>query len=312
MHLSAPQKNVLETELYFKNTSIQNIGGYMCFEKEIDYDTMNKAYNQLLKNADGLRIKITRSNNEYSQEIKEYKYEKLENVGNIEDIDSTCDRWMRIPFNVYEKMYAFRFFKHKGKCGLSIILHHLISDAWSITLVVSRLLEYYDSFLSNKEVPESLPSYNLFLEKEQEYLKSDKFLKDEKYWDEKFNEKPAFVSFAKNHAIKNPVGNRKYYKIEKSFRDKIEKYCLDNSISVPIFFEAILAVYGARTNNQDEITLCSLGLNRSSYTLKNTIGNFSNILPMRVKIDWNESFLKLCKNISSEHFDLFSRFNLIA
>ncbi len=309
MHLSAPQKNVLETELYFKNTSIQNIGGYMCFEKEIDYDTMNKAYNQLLKNADGLRIKITRSNNEYSQEIKEYKYEKLENVGNIEDIDSTCDRWMRIPFNVYEKMYAFRFFKHKGKCGLSIILHHLISDAWSITLVVSRLLEYYDSFLSNKEVPESLPSYNLFLEKEQEYLKSDKFLKDEKYWDEKFNEKPAFVSFAKNHAIKNPVGNRKYYKIEKSFRDKIEKYCLDNSISVPIFFEAILAVYGARTNNQDEITLCSLGLNRSSYTLKNTIGNFSNILPMRVKIDWNESFLKLCKNISSEHFDLFRHQN---
>ena len=62
MQLSAPQKNVLETDLYFKNTSIQNIGGYMIFEKKIDYEILNKAYNRLLENADSLRIVITNKN----------------------------------------------------------------------------------------------------------------------------------------------------------------------------------------------------------------------------------------------------------
>ena len=309
MHLSAPQKNVLETELYFKNTSIQNIGGYMWFEKEINYDILNKAYNKLLENADGLRLRIVKENNSYSQEINEYKYEQLENVGVVEDIESECNKWMRTPFDLYNKLYAFRFYKYKGKCGLSIILHHLISDAWSITIVVSRLFEYYNSYLNNNEVTEELPSYKLFLEKEKEYLESEKFIKDEKYWNDKYAEKPVFVSFAKNHSSANPTGNRKQFKIDKDFRDKIEKYCTDNSISVPVFFEGILAVYGARINSQDEITLCSLGLNRSGFVLKNTIGNFSNILPMRVKIDWNETFLNLCKNMASEHFDIFRHQN---
>ena len=96
MQLSAPQKNVLETELYFKDTPIQNIGGYMIFEKEINYEILNKAFNKLLKNADGLRLRIIKNNNEFSQEINPYKYESMENIGIVKDIDEQCKRWMSI------------------------------------------------------------------------------------------------------------------------------------------------------------------------------------------------------------------------
>lgn len=309
MQLSAPQRSVLETELYFKNTSVQNIGGYMIFEKKIEYDVLNKAFNRLLENADGLRIKISTKNNEAIQEFKEYKYEPLENAGKVTDIDEKCNQWMTTPFNIYDKLYAFRYFEYNGKCGLSIILHHLISDAWSIALVVSKIVEYYDGFLKNEDVESSMPSYSLFLYKEQEYFKSDKYKKDMAFWDDKFSEKPAFVSFTQNTTSKNPAGKRKKFVIKKEFRDEIEEYCNQNKISVAIFFEAILSVYGARINNQDEITLCSMGLNRTGKVLKDTIGNFSNILPMRVKINWDEGFLALCKKITEEHFEIYRHQN---
>ena len=305
MQLSAPQKNVLETDLYFKNTSIQNIGGYMIFEKKIDYEILNKAYNRLLENADSLRIVITNKDKEVTQEFKEYKHEVLENAGVIDNIDKKCEEWMTAPFNIYDKLYAFRYFEYDGKSGLSIILHHLISDAWSMALVVSKMVEYYNGFLNNDTVESNLPSYSLFLNKEQEYFESDKFIKDKEFWDKKFEEKPSFVSFAKSTTSKDPTGKRKKFIIEESFRKEIEEYCNNNKISVAVFFEAILSVYGARINNQDEITLCSMGLNRTGKVLKETIGNFSNILPMRVKIDWNEGFLKLCQDITSEHFEIY-------
>lgn len=209
MQLSAPQKNVLETELYFKNTSVQNIGGYMIFEKRIEYDILNKAFNRLLENADALRIRIVGKNNEAIQEFKEYKYEPLENAGVIDDIDEKCNQWMTTPFNIYDKLYAFRYFEYTGKCGLSIILHHLISDAWSIALVVSKMVEYYNEFLNNESVESSIPSYSLFLDKEQEYFNSDKYKKDMDFWNDRFAEKPAFVSFARNTNSKNPIGKKK-------------------------------------------------------------------------------------------------------
>ena len=38
--LTAPQKNVIETDNFFKNTSISNIGGYAIFDNDVDFDVM--------------------------------------------------------------------------------------------------------------------------------------------------------------------------------------------------------------------------------------------------------------------------------
>ena len=39
--LTAPQKNVVETDKFFKNTAISNIGGYAIFEGKVDNKQKN-------------------------------------------------------------------------------------------------------------------------------------------------------------------------------------------------------------------------------------------------------------------------------
>ena len=141
MKLTAPQKNVLETQLYFKDTSIQNIGGYILFNSVIDYSSLDKAVNKLIQNADSLRLKIIKDGTNSEQDIQEYKYEKLYDAGTIKDVDLQTQKWMQEPFNIYNKLYDFKFFKCNDKYGLLVKLHHLVSDAWSIALVVSKIIE---------------------------------------------------------------------------------------------------------------------------------------------------------------------------
>ena len=107
--LTEPQKNVIETDQFFKNTSISNIGGYSRFFDRVDLELMKKAINKLIENADGLRLRLKNDNGEVSQYIEPYKKEEIEIVKlHGEDPIVQCEKWMRKPFSFTSKLYDFK------------------------------------------------------------------------------------------------------------------------------------------------------------------------------------------------------------
>ena len=305
-NLSSPQKNVVETDQFFKNTSISNIGGYSIFYTKVDFNLMAKGINKLIENADGLRIRLKEENGEIKQFITDYEYEEIEIIDlKIEDALNKSDSWMQEPFDLHGKLYEFKLLNYGEKQGIFIKLHHAISDAWSMALVYSKVLKYYEELLQNGEISDDIPSYNTFLESENEYLKSNTYKKDEEYWNEKYDAKPTYVSLCNKSGAISVAANRKSFVISNEERRRIEDYCTASNISMAVFFEAVVSLYAARVNNADDITLCTIGVNRSGRVERKIIGMFNNILPMTVKIDWNSEFLDLCENITRTHYEIF-------
>ena len=305
LNLTAPQKNVIETDKFFINTSISNIGGYAIFDSKVDFETMIKAINVLIEKADGLRIHLCEDEGQTKQYIKEYSYQKVDVIEVCEDILNQSNKWMETPFDLTKELYDFKLLKYKGRDGIFIKLHHVISDAWSMALVLSKVIEYYDLLKNNQEIIDEIPSYNLFINNEQEYLSSEQYEKDKKYWEEKYKNKPTFISLSNENGVMNAEGVRKSFVISKEEKEKIESYCKENKFSMAVFFEAVTSLYAMRVNNSDDITLCSLGFNRSGRVERKIVGMFNNILPMTVKLDWNRSFVELCQEITREHYEIF-------
>ena len=303
--LTAPQKNVIETDNFFKNTSISNIGGYAIFDNAVDFDVMKRAINKLIEKADGLRIHLCEEDDETKQYIKDYEYQEVEVLEVTNDILLESNRWMETPFDLTGDLYDFKLLRYHGRYGIFIKLHHVISDAWSMAIVLSKVIEYYDALKNNEELEVEIPSYTLFINSEKEYLDSEQYVKDKKYWEEKYENKPTYISLSNENGVINPEGVRKSFVISKDEKDKIEAYCKESKISMAVFFEAIVSLYAARLNNADDITLCSLGFNRSGRTERKIVGMFNNILPMTVKIDWNKPFIELCQEITREHYEMF-------
>jgi len=303
--LTAPQKNVVETDKFFKNTAISNIGGYAIFEGKVDFEIMSEAINKLIENADGLRIRLTEENNDTVQYIAKYTYKHVDVTTVDNDILLESNKWMETPFDLNKELYDFKLLKYGEKDGIFIKLHHAISDAWSMAIVLSKTIEYYDKLMKKENIEEEIPSYTLFMNSEKEYLESEQYEKDKKYWEDKYNEKPTYISLSDNTGILDAKGTRMSFAINKEEKERIEEWCKTSKVSMAVFFEAVVSLYAARVNNSDDITLCSLGFNRSGRVERKIVGMFNNILPMTVKIDWNQPFIELCQEIAREHYELF-------
>lgn len=303
--LTAPQRNVVETDKFFKNTAISNIGGYAIFDGKVDFEIMSEAINKLIEKADGLRIRLHEENEEMMQYVSDFSYQHVD-VTNVEnDILLESNKWMETPFDLTKELYDFKLLKYGERDGIFIKLHHAISDAWSMAIVLSKVIEYYDILRKNQNIEDEIPSYTVFINSEKEYFSSEQYKKDKKYWEEKYDTKPTFISLSNNSGVIDAVGIRKSFVIDKEEKEKIEQWCKLSKVSMAVFFEAIVSLYAARINNSDDITLCSLGFNRSGRIERKIVGMFNNILPMTVKIDWNKPFIELCQEIAREHYELF-------
>ena len=306
--LTLPQKNMYETEKFYDKTSMCNVGGCVFLKEEVDINLLEKAINKVIEKSDGIRLRIHDNGIDVNQEFYEYEYEKFvyEKL-NPNTYKIVLESWMQELFEISEKLYSFRIVSVGKKYGVFIKMHHLIADAWGTTLVASKIVEYYDKLKDGVDIPyDDICSYTKFIDSDKKYLSSTRYKRDEEFWQAKYEKKPSFVSMSPDKKTDLDVrAGRSSFVVPVYETEAIKKYCEENNISIAILLEALITVYASRINNADDITLCSLVLNRTNVEEKNTVGMFNNILPLTIDIDYNETFLDLCKKISHEHYLMF-------
>lgn len=306
--LTFPQMNMYDTEMFFGGTSMCNVGGCIFFGYETNVSVLKEAINKVIANSDGIRIRLKTNDKIPMQYSEEYESQDFEIISLSEaSYKDMLKKWMAEPFDLTGKMYSFKLIKLENNVGVFVKLHHLICDAWGATLLASKLIEYYNKIIKGEEISESdIPSYFKYVEKEEEYKQSPKYENDKKFWEEKYEQKPSFVTMSPNKKTTMDVrAYRSSFEVPLEETEAIRKYCTDNQISPAVLLEAVVALYAARINNADDVTLCSLVINRNGIEEKKTLGMFNNILPLTVAINYDETFLSLCQKIATEHYMLF-------
>lgn len=302
--LTAPQKSMYDTHNFFENTAISNVGGCVFFKEEIEVERIANAINKLLETSDGMRIRLVQEEGNVYQVVSDYEIESFDMLNfSQDDYKIELEKDMSIPFDLDDKLYSFKIICIDGKFGVYMKLHHIISDAWSTALIAAKLSEY--CLCDDVEYDDSF-SYLSFIESEEEYKNSKKYTKDKEYWVSKYETKPKLVTMSPGKSSGFDVSAfRKSFDISADVSSAIFDYCELNGLSLAVLFEAVVSVYATRINNVDDVTLCSMVVNRNGYEEKNTVGMFNNILPLTVNVVGDKSFLELCRDISTEHFQLF-------
>lgn len=311
-NLTNPQKSIYLTEQYYSNTSINNILGTAVISEKVDFSKLEQAINIVIQKNDNLKIKLIKQDDTLKQYIDNFEFTPIEikNLKNEEDLKLYEDSLVRTPINFEEKTYEFKIFRFPDNTGgFFLNIHHIVADSWTMGLTCIKIIkEYYN--LTNKldKFEETInPSYIDYINSENDYLNSERYLIDKEYWNNVFSEIPNSISIPGSFYTHNTfdcAANRENFTIPKELVDTIQSYCKKNKASVFNFFMAVLAIYMYKINNTKDFVIGTPILNRTNFKEKNTCGMFINVAPLKINIDSNNNFLDFLNIITKDSKDL--------
>lgn len=309
--LTNPQKSIWYMEQYFKGTAINNICGSLTINEIVDFEMFKKSINLFVKLNKSFHIRLFMENSipkQYFCNFKEFDIEIIDIKSHDQILDIEKEM-VSIPFNMIESpLFKFKIFRlPNGHGGFVVNTHHLISDAATIAIIGSNIARIYTNLKNNTEIDNNVPSYIDYIHTEQEYLLSDKFKKDEEYWNEKFKTIPDIASIPasfKNNSNYSSKSKRELFILPKDIVDKIRHLCSKEKISVFNFFMAVYSLYIGRVSNLDEFVIGTPILNRTNFKEKHTSGMFISTVPLKIKISNNSTFTEFVCNIAKDSLSM--------
>ena len=306
--LTSSQKAILSTEQFYSGTSICNIGGTLLFKEKVDFDLLEQAINIFIKKNDGTRIQLIIENNVPKQYIKPYEYLKLKLVEvSNDELNSLEESNISIPLNIINSQ-LFNFILVKlpdGTGGFTTKLHHLISDAWSMKLVIDQITSIYKKLIDKENFStDSEYSYVDYIHKEQEYLSGSTCEKDKEYWDKVFELSPECTSLKNNDDISCKF-ERKEFQFDSNTLRKVNDFCKQEKISPFIFYLSIYSIYFGNILNTNNYIIGNPTLNRSNFSEKNTLGLFICTQPFVININNENTFTEHCNALTQQQKNMY-------
>lgn len=307
--LTNPQKGIWYTEQFYGDSNINNIAGYLKINKNTDFKALEKAFNLFVTKNDSFKTKIVLEDSSPKQYFDDFIYENIEII-DLKDETQLAEFEESFPMQHIDVLNNFLFLTKilrfpDGSGILVLIAHHLISDAWTMSLVLEEIYKNYLDIVSGKEVDLTPnPSYLEFIKSQAKYMESSKFEKDNEFWQEQFKNLPSIVSF-KNNVKTSINANRKIYSLNKSLVNDINDFSEKHGISDYIFLLSIYNIYFKNIFNTNNFVIGNPVLNRSNFREKNMTGMFVSIMPFVVNINKSISFLDLCNNLSKDQKKMY-------
>ncbi len=305
--LSEPQKRVWLNQMLYHNTSLYNIGGYVLFNDYIDVEILKKSIFACIKKFSALRIKITQEGNEYLQ-----YFDEVADVGirilNFEQVQEGisefviwCQNELQIPFGLFDQfLFEFAIAKVSNKqFAYFIKLHHLIADGWSVQLLTDEVIKQYNCLLNNiPDVTEEEEEcgYERFLEYEQEYFKSKRYLHNQEFWQNKLEP----YMKCEPQTISKVEGRRKHFYFTGSQTKHIQDLCGKQKISINTLFIALFLVYRYLRYGEKQTITGIPFFGRMTREEQKIFGMLVSSVPFPFTINEKESVLDMASRVQDE------------
>ncbi|POR15685.1 hypothetical protein BWK58_15330, partial [Flavobacterium columnare] len=169
-------------------------------------------------------------------------------------------------------------------------MHHIIGDGWSTELLISEVVNNYNSLLQDgvitaTELPIQYKDYAVWL---QEEIKGEKYEKAEKYWLEQFSgELPVLdlPSYKTRPLIQTYNGDNVSQLFSKEFTSKLKQYSEDKGVTLFMTLMAGIKALLYRYTGQTDLVIGTPIAGREHPDLENQIGLYLNTLAIRTQLE---------------------------
>lgn len=191
---------------------------------------------------------------------------------------------------------------HEHHHVLSIVMHHIISDGWSLDLLQKELATLYSAAIRGQDLISHLPplsiQYRDFSVWQKEKEQIEEHQKQLHYWVKELQtSRPAefLCDYARPATMSGKAGMHRL-EIDGQLYSRLQRFCRAREVTP---FVVLLTAFRAahyRLTNQDDATIGVGNANRDRWGLKDIIGFFVNMQCIRTKIG-EDTFEQLVQQV---------------
>ncbi|WP_346962014.1 amino acid adenylation domain-containing protein [Clostridium sp.] len=296
--ISSAQKRIYMLQQFNKDSIAYNMPMVFELEGKINKNKMEDTFKRLVLRHEALRTYFETIEGEIVQKIdNSYEFKLIEKKSNEDnEIDSVINKFIR-PFEL-EKAPLFRieFVEGKEKTYLLIDMHHIISDAFSIQILIKEF-----TILYNSEDLEPLKlQYKDFAAWQNDFLKSEEIKKQEEYWINKFSDEVPVLNLPYDYerpVIKSFEGNIISFEVNKEITEALRNLAKETGTTMHMVLLSVFNILLSKYSGQDDIVVGIPVAGRLHADLQNIMGMFVNTLALRNNLSKDKSYIEFLKEV---------------
>lgn len=302
--VTTSQKRIWVLSQFETGNAAYNISGVVKLTGNVNATLVKDTFKKLTSRHEILRtvFKTTATNEVFQyvlpkDEATFHFEEKTIDTNNSTTLNSDLEKAQHIDFNLETgPLLSVKLLKTGiEEQLLAVTIHHIISDGWSMELLISEFTETYNALVSKNtieksELPIQYKDYTIWLASE---LKKDAYRISEDYWLSQFQgELPVLdlPSFKKRPSVQTHNGKTKYYHFEATFLNKLEKFSIKNDVTLFMTLLSGINTLLHRYTKQEDIIIGIPIAGRIHPDLENQIGLYLNTLAIRTQLHKNDRF----------------------
>ncbi|AXG70687.1 tyrocidine synthase 3 [Kordia sp. SMS9] len=270
----------------------------------IDLEKLEKAFQYIIHRHESLRTYFTQKEN---QEIQQCILPQNDSIFKLEVI--TTNEESAIEAIEAHNKYSFLLEKaplwkakvfrlSENRHIISLIMHHIISDGWSMEIFIKDLLFAYDCLQHKKtiDLPELSIQYKDYTVWNIEERLKPAYTEARNYWKQKFSGELPIVSwpgFKTRPKIKTFHGNTYTHNFSEAFTEKIEAFAVKEDCSLFMLLMTAINILCYKYTNTTDTIIGTPIANRDRTELEAQIGLYLNTLAIRTSFEATKTIREL-------------------
>ncbi len=314
--LSLSQKRMWFVERAEEKTKVHNLPGAWRMRGPYVHERFQAAFDLIMQRHDALRMTIVTVESEAKQVIHSQSFTlKLLDLSAEQDPLSRCQALMaeaadtHIPIDQFPLFIAQVYRLSADDHVLFFMPHHIIWDGWCFDIFLDELNACYSHLQKNSDLPPGPPvSYGDYSSWQAERLQSSAMAEHLVYWQKVFSSIPDPLELPQD--VPRPQSFTQEAGVVSVFLDNqlvqsLDQFCLKNGLTPYMVVLAAYAIALKRFGHQDDLVIGSPVRGRPRAELERLLGVFINIIPLRINIDENQSFMQFVSTIRQICTDAF-------
>lgn len=271
------------------------------------YDSHDILRSKYVTGVDGLELKI---DGDSTLNIEEYEFSAFppdEALGKVREV---VTKDFTTPFDLSKSpLLRVRIFSvNNTHHVLSVTMHHIITDEWSMDIFIKLLAENYRKLNSGHELPKEKPKLQF----------SDfAYWDDTRKWPEKELDfwKKALADHApilplqtdfKRPALPSYRGSHKSFEFSRELSEKLLNLATELEVTPFVLFLSLFYTLLYRHTDQKDILIGSPIAKRNHKGLEDLLGFFLDTLVLRNEINAGNTFLEVLSTVKSNTLQAFA------